>query len=160
MFNTNYSQNKQFPLCGMTLLKSNIYTYIGRSMRLGNGKSIDFWLDTWCGKVFLIPWRISFLICTKYVLFSKWSIYKELEIEVRRWLNEDLPSLDNFITFCLDTKSMMTLMLLFGIGRVKLVYKYLCRNSYDFYNKQMWKAKMPLKIKIFMWLTLQNSILN
>jgi len=69
-------------------------------------------------------------------------------------------SLDNFITFCLDTKSMMTLMLLFGIGRVKLVYKHLCRNSYGPHNKQMWKAKMPLKIKIFMWLTLQNSILN
>ena len=106
-------------------------------------------------------------------------------------------SLDNFITFCLDTKSMMTLMLLFGIGRVKSVYKHLCCNSYgkkgrapalagsregcqwqalpspvqceetathcNSYgplNKQMWKAKMPLKIKIFMWLTLQNSILN
>lgn len=51
-------------------------------------------------------------------------------------------------------------MLLFGIGGVKLVYKHLCRNSYGPHNKQMWKAKMPLKIKIFMWLTLQNSILT
>lgn len=54
----------------------------------------------------------------------------------------------------------MILVLLFGIGRMKFVYNNLCHNIYGPHNKQMWKAKMPLKIKIFMWLTLQNSILT
>ena len=43
---------------------------------------------------------------------------------------------------------------------VSSVYKHLYRNCARADNRQLWKAKIPLKIKIFMWLTLQNAILT
>jgi hypothetical protein len=47
-----------------------------------------------------------------------------------------------------------------GNFSVKSMYKHLFRNDEGEENKQLWKAKFPLKVKIFMWLTLQNSILT
>jgi hypothetical protein len=37
---------------------------------------------------------------------------------------------------------------------VKSTYKHLCKNDYGPNFKNIWKAKMPLKVKIFMWLVL------
>jgi len=47
-----------------------------------------------------------------------------------------------------------------GLFSVRSVYKHMFRISEDVDSKQLWKAKIPLKVKIFMWLTLQNSILT
>jgi hypothetical protein len=43
---------------------------------------------------------------------------------------------------------------------VSSVYNHLFRNWNGNDNKQIWKAKIPLKIKIFMWLTLHNATLT
>jgi hypothetical protein len=43
---------------------------------------------------------------------------------------------------------------------VKSLYKHTFGNGDGEDNKQLWNAKLPLKIKIFMWLTLQDSILT
>jgi hypothetical protein len=40
------------------------------------------------------------------------------------------------------------------------MYKHLCKNDYGPNFKNIWKAKMPLKVKIFMWLALQETILT
>jgi hypothetical protein len=47
-----------------------------------------------------------------------------------------------------------------GNFSVKSMYKHLFTNDERDGNKQLWKAKIPLKVKIFMWLTLQDSILT
>jgi hypothetical protein len=53
-----------------------------------------------------------------------------------------------------------------GTGRnleffsVRLVYKHLCKDDYGLNFQRMWKAKAPLKIKIFMWLVAQGAILT
>jgi len=39
------------------------------------------------------------------------------------------------------------------------LYKHLCQNDQGQNFKHIWQAKIPLKIKIFMWL-LQNAILT
>ena len=39
------------------------------------------------------------------------------------------------------------------------MYKHLCQNDQGQNFKHIWQAKIPLKIKIFMWL-LQNAILT
>lgn len=40
------------------------------------------------------------------------------------------------------------------------MYNHLCGFYGTGANKRLWKAKMPLKIKIFMWLVQQNAILT
>jgi hypothetical protein len=85
----------------------------------------------------------------------------------RRWLHEDLQNqyrrlLDIVFRYSLNSdkdyarwdweKS--------GIFSVKSTYKHLCRHDYGLNFSRIWKAKLPLKIKIFMWLVIQNSILT
>lgn len=41
---------------------------------------------------------------------------------------------------------------------VKSVYKQLCSNGLDGSFKQLWKAKISLKIKIWLWLIWHNAI--
>lgn len=39
-------------------------------------------------------------------------------------------------------------------------YKRLCVHETEDNNKRIWKAKIPLKSKVFMWLTKQGAILT
>jgi hypothetical protein len=43
---------------------------------------------------------------------------------------------------------------------VKSMYSHLCTGGGDDANRRIWKSKMPLKIKVFMWLINQNAILT
>jgi len=63
----------------------------GRVMRLGNGKSIDFWHDTWCGSLPLIDrfpnlYDICFdKKCSLHTICCRnWRLF------FRRWLSEEL----------------------------------------------------------------------
>lgn len=52
-----------------------------------------------------------------------------------------------------------------GSGRnlgffVRSTYSQLCRNEYGHNFKQIWKAKLPLELKVFMCLSLQEAILT
>ena len=47
-----------------------------------------------------------------------------------------------------------------GIFSVKSLYNEMMLNDIGYPHKFMWKAKLPQKIKIFLWLVLRNSILT
>lgn len=47
-----------------------------------------------------------------------------------------------------------------GVFTVKSLYRKLSVNEIGFPHKFMWKAKIPYKIKIFLWLVIKNSILT
>jgi hypothetical protein len=47
-----------------------------------------------------------------------------------------------------------------GCFSVKSMYTHMFNNEADSPNKKIWRAKIPLKIKIFMWLIHQNAILT
>lgn len=47
-----------------------------------------------------------------------------------------------------------------GLFSVKSMYKSLCNQEVENPLNQIWKAKIPLKIKIFMWLIFNNAILT
>jgi hypothetical protein len=89
------------------------------------------------------------------------------KLKFRRWLHEDLQNqlrrLQDIVYRCCTNgnkdrarwdweKS--------GVFSVKSTYKHLCKNEYGPHNRKIWKAKIPLKIKIFMWLVSQNAILT
>lgn len=45
-----------------------------------------------------------------------------------------------------------------GLFSVKTMYNHMCRNDVGANECFIWKAKLPLKIKIFIWLVLRNAI--
>jgi hypothetical protein len=45
-----------------------------------------------------------------------------------------------------------------GIYSAKSMYNHLCRNVTDRSLKHLWKSKIPLKIKIWLWLIWHNAI--
>jgi len=47
-----------------------------------------------------------------------------------------------------------------GIFSVKSIYSHLFVEDPDLPNKKLWRAKIPLKIKTFMWLISRNAILT
>jgi len=47
-----------------------------------------------------------------------------------------------------------------GNFSVKSFYYSLCRDQTTMPNKHIWKARVPLKIKVFMWLSQQEAILT
>jgi hypothetical protein len=47
-----------------------------------------------------------------------------------------------------------------GVSTVKSAYKQLCCNESGASCKMIWRAKLPLKIKIWMWVIEQNAMLT
>lgn len=47
-----------------------------------------------------------------------------------------------------------------GIYTVKSYYRLLIENGVKYPHNFMWKAKMPPRVKVFMWLMLRNIILT
>ncbi len=47
-----------------------------------------------------------------------------------------------------------------GMFSVRSMYLALITNAYDERNKYIWKLKMPLKIKIFIWYLLKGVMLS
>jgi len=47
-----------------------------------------------------------------------------------------------------------------GHFTVKSVYNALTSNDNGLYEKKIWKGKIPAKIKIFLWMVLNNAILT
>ena len=45
-------------------------------------------------------------------------------------------------------------------GFLRNMCRHLCRSEYGMSYKAIWKAKIPLKIKNFMWLAMQDAILT
>jgi len=47
-----------------------------------------------------------------------------------------------------------------GFFSVKSTYEHLCTNEHGAHYNLIWKAKLPLKIKIWLWLIEHNAILT
>ncbi|PNT70202.1 hypothetical protein BRADI_2g07627v3, partial [Brachypodium distachyon] len=138
----------------------------GRCVVVGDGRATDFWGDAWCGhtplfQLFPDLFSISTNIdCTVRELYDSRS-----HLTFRRWLGPDLQlqltKLHDLIWgVALNeerdrpkwkwSKS--------GIYTVKSMYEQLCNGGRDRLFRHLWKAKLPLKIKIWLWLIWHNAI--
>jgi hypothetical protein len=138
----------------------------GRSMKVNDDKRTHFCGDTWCG---LIPFKNKFPdlfdICDNRDITVSVAADLGWQFTFRRQLTPDLQiqlvrlrilldyailSSGNDIPIWDWNKS--------GKFSVKSVYKDLSSYSIDKSFKHLWKAKISLKIKIWLWLIWHNAI--
>ena len=137
-------------------------------MAVGKGEATSFWFDKWCG---------DFSLKDKFPLLSE--INNEQKTTVARmassgwrltfrwWLNENLQSqlrkLKDLLTSFAVKQEVDTPKWIWdksGTFTVKLVYEHMCVNEAGAQYILIWWTKLPLKIKIWLWLIEQNAILT
>jgi hypothetical protein len=138
----------------------------GRSMNVRNGRRTHFWGDKCCGE---IPFKDKFpglyAICNEQDIIVHDAAQKDWHFDYRRQLAPDIQIQLVRMRIMLDpirlsdeedipiwdwTKNAQF--------SVKSVYKDLSSFGIDRSFKHLWKAKIPLKIKIWLWLIWHNSI--
>ena len=140
----------------------------GRSLMVKNGKSTSFWLDSWlAGKPLCISHPVLFDMCLdKYI-----SVYHVLtqqgQIQFRRWLPpllfEQWINLLNKVYHHPFMNSKDIPIWKWNKSKMfstKSVYEHLTKESSRNQFKHIRKARIPYKIKNFLWLVENNAILT
>jgi len=150
------------------LLKVKDLYLQGRIMVVGDGQGTDFWQDAWCGAIPLKEkFPELFTICNNNSVTVEGIAQNGWRLSFRRWLDvsmqEQYRQLRDMISslalsqekdtpkWCWDGR---------GIYTVKSMYSHLCDSIPKNQHANLWKAKLPLKIKIFMWLIENDAILT
>ncbi|KAJ4809797.1 Ribonuclease H-like superfamily protein [Rhynchospora pubera] len=143
---------------------------VGFRKIVGNGKNIKFWTDLWSGSRCLAEtFPIAFSKTRKpdITLAGVWQTgvlnlcltrgvsasLRQEKIDILQLLsNTTLNDLDDSVFWLIEGN---------GIYSVKSCYALLNSNGFNLdLKKSIWLAKVPLKIKLFCWLVLQNRILT
>jgi hypothetical protein len=135
-------------------------------MLVVGGNETDFWHDAWCGDVSLCEkFPGLFVVCNQQQKTVKEMHDSGWNLTFRRWLD---PSLQNQLRVL--KYQLLTVALGVGADRpiwkftksrkftVKSLYSKLSAVGVDRSFKQLWKARIPLKIKIWLWLIWHNAI--
>jgi hypothetical protein len=148
------------------LLKlKHLYT-TGRIMLVGNGQSTDFWNDAWRGtSVFCDKFPQPFDICSQQQITVADAGALGWQFNFCRWMNPEIQSQwrqmrDHLATIALNEESDKPKWKYTknGIFSVKSMYEKLSAVGIDRSFKYLWKSKLPLKIKIWLWLIWHNVI--
>jgi hypothetical protein len=148
------------------LLRIKQFYLAGRKMLVVGGGETDFWHDAWCGDFSLYEKFYNlYEICNQKDCTVKALAQTNWDLTFRRWLDPALQILwrelrDDLSRVALSpgrdkpiwkyTKS--------GKFTVKSLYNRLSSVGIDRFFKHLWKAKIPLKIKICLWLIWHNAI--
>jgi hypothetical protein len=138
----------------------------GRKMQVGDGTRTHFWGDSWCGHSPLKDkFPGLFEICNDQDITVAKAASKSWRLSFRRWLSVDqqnqMRDLNNILcTVALSSDKDKPIWKWTKNGKfsVKSMYKHLCSNGLDRSFKHLWKAKIPLKIKVWLWLIWHNAI--
>jgi hypothetical protein len=137
-------------------------------MKIGNGVSTSFWLDKWCGDEPLsMRYKRLFELSLNKEINVNWAIRDNCNSLIfrRRLFGDGVNLLDdlknNCADFCLIDRNDKPCWLLDKKGfSVKSSYRNfkvnLNRDPYWF----IWKAKIPQRIKVFLWLVINDKILS
>jgi hypothetical protein len=139
-----------------------------RKMEIGNGVSTSFWLDKWCGDEPLsMRYKRLFELSLNKEINVNWALRDNCNSLIfrRRLFGAGVNLLDdlknNCADFCLIDRNDRPCWLLDKKGfPVKSSYRNfkvnMNRDPYWF----IWKAKIPQRIKIFLWLVINDKILS
>jgi hypothetical protein len=167
---------------GITLLKRNVRNspiwndllkvkqlYLkGRLISIGNGQSTSFWDDPWCGVIALEEkFKDLHEICTEQSKNVVEIAERGWRLNFRRWLDERAQNqwrqMRDMLATCALSPQKDLVKWTWEKTRnfsVKSMYDHLCSGDVNESNNKIWKSKIPLKIKIFMWLIQQDAILT
>lgn len=140
----------------------------GRILNVGNGKRNNFCHDCWSGDGPLCnTYADLYDICNDQNLSSYQMVAHKKSLCFRRWLNEvdrrKLRQIHDILAKVALSDSSNKPKWRWektGIFSVRSIYKQLHKNLPDHPHKFMWKSRIPLKVKNFMWLTWRNTILT
>jgi hypothetical protein len=137
----------------------------GRTCKVQNGETVLFWLDSWNKDGPLsVRYPILFELCEKEITVKK-VIELGCDLNFRRWL----PAILHNQWECICNEVLNT-----SVGEgddtwgwkkggngkysVKVMYDQLSGAGTGRNFNHIWKAKIPYKIKIFVWLIENNAI--
>lgn len=137
--------------------------------KIGNGTTVRFWEDVWMGDLPLSQQYPSLynIVQHKNVLVSTVLANTPLNISFRRGLNDHkwmewLHLCQRLISVTLSSEPDRFIWKLTdsGVFSVKSMYLDLMNGHTRFLCKYLWKLKIPLKIKIFMWFLSKKVLLT
>jgi hypothetical protein len=139
-----------------------------RSKCIGNGGSTSFWSDTWLGREPLaVMFPRLFDLCFDKKITVREALLSGLScLRFRRTLmGETASQFDKILESCnLITLSDEQDDVRWKLGgknfSVRSLYQYKKMAAVSFPQSFLWKLKIPHRIKIFIWLTLRDSILT
>jgi hypothetical protein len=149
------------------LMKVRCIYLKGRDYKVNHGKNVSFWMDNWMGdKPLCVSYPILFDLCDN----PKCSVF---EVKNKEWVITFRERIHGLIREQWYLLASQLNALSLGDGKdqpiwkwtgsknfsVKSVYDQLSKDDLGPSFKRIWKAKVPEKIKIFMWLLEQNAIL-
>jgi hypothetical protein len=150
------------------LLKIRDVYLRGRKVIVGNGRKALFWHDKWLYEKSLIQlFPYLFAMCSQQNITVEEVEVNPSAVTFTRWLVDSWR--DNWEQILLDTSNVIldgrADMVSWKFGNkglfsVKLVYNALAVNESGKYHKMIWKSKNPEKLKIFLWMAVNNAILT
>jgi hypothetical protein len=140
----------------------------GREYKINNGKSVSFWLDMWLeDKPVCVIYPILFDSCSNkrisvYEVWSEgWVIhFQTIPQGVVRTQWYELATKLNRVSLRECNDLPLWWWTANKVFSVKSVYNHMTKNEVGVDYKRIWKAKLPEKIKIFMWLLEQKVVLT
>jgi hypothetical protein len=139
------------------------------SFRLNNGKQIRFWEDKWLGNYSFQQQYQSICDLVRQMSETVESVLSTLLLNVSfcRFLSQNNLRLWNDLVRRImhvrlnDQKDVFTWNLhQYGLYTVCSLYLTLINNGTARINKELWRVKVPLKIKIFVWYMKKEVVLT
>jgi hypothetical protein len=127
---------------------------------VGNGQQVRFWEDTWLGDAPLASQYPSLynIVRRKNALVAEVLTNRPLNLEFRRSLTGnkwdawiDLVQRLMFISLSDEKDALVWRLTTSGSFSVKSMYADYMNGHTIFLRKYIWKLKIPLKVRIFMW---------
>ena len=150
------------------LLKVKHVYLKGRAFSVKNGRNTSLWTDVWIrNKPLCYLYPILFYLCCEKNIFVYNFLSKQGQLQFCRWLTpllfEQWMEVINIIyehAFMNEEDTPIWKWNKSSRFSTKSVYEFLTKEDSGKHFKHIWKAKIPYKIKIFMWLVENNAILT
>jgi len=151
------------------LLKVRHLYLKGRSIKTSDGSKTSLWKDNWIGSnPICVEQPVLFELCVEKDISVHEFISRNGRINFHRWLSpilfeQWLTTVDKIYSFPFSNEPDQIKWLWnrkSGNFTTKSAYENLTIGDTGPHFKHIWKAKIPYKIKIFIWLLEQNAILT
>ena len=150
------------------LLKIKPIYLMGRSLVAKNGRKTSLWLDSWLhNRPLSFSAPVLFDLCCEKNISVHSFLAKQGQLHFSRWLPhvlfEQWLGIINSVYNHPFVNSEDTPVWAWNKNKnfsSQLVYNFLTKENSRKHFKHVWKAKIPYKIKIFLWLVENNAILT